>query len=214
MVTTPEPVATKSPRPLLPVGGVVIALAVAVGVWLLPSDMVDPAAGTVRLRPIDGGGGSPETWEPSEAYPWSELTASREELREPDREAPPEITTDDPDDETKPPEPRSTVLRPPWSYEGLITEPRGRVAVIRTQEGQRLIYEGDTIRHTDRRAGGVLWTVQEASPERLVLRSDETEYEYQMLNVGPSQVPGQTSRRERPENTPLPAAPPEEVGRP
>ncbi|MEM1422510.1 MAG: hypothetical protein AAGH64_00755 [Planctomycetota bacterium] len=218
MVTTQESSSSKPLGPLLPLAGLVLALAVALGVWLLPDGMIDPEAKAIVTRPTQNAQQA-ETWDPIEPDTWGVLTANFEALREPDRDPepppPPPPGGDEPTQvQTTPPRGGQSV-RPPWSYEGVIREPRGTVAVIRTERGQRLVYVGDVITHTDPRGrSGVDWTVVEATSERLLLRHEQEEYEFQMLRIGTSEMPGgrnlpQTRNRTA---TPRPAVPPREVG--
>ena len=213
MVTTPVSSSSKPLGPLLPLAGLVLALAVAVGVWMLPDGMVDPASRAIVPRPPQSTA-QVETWDPIQPNNWQVLTANFEALREPDRvvERPePERT-----DETPQVIPQSggRLTRPPWSYEGLIREPRGVVAVIRTERGQRLVYVGDSIGYTDPRTrNAVYWVVEEATADSLALTHEGERHEYQMLRVGTNEMPGRGPSRARNGNTtPRPAVPPQEVG--
>lgn len=214
MVTTPESSSSKPLGPLLPLAGLVLALAVAVGVWMLPDGMVDPASKEIVTRPPQSTA-QVETWEPIQPNNWEVLTANFEALREPDREPPPEEKKEDEPEDIQPlPTSGGRSIRPPWSYEGVIREPRGVVAVIRTERGQRLVYVGDVLTHTDPRGrNAVDWVVTEATPERLVLEHEGERHEFQMLRIGTSEMPGRGAPRSRNGNTtPRPAVPPQEVG--
>ncbi|GAB4553076.1 MAG: hypothetical protein Tsb0013_15510 [Phycisphaerales bacterium] len=214
MVTTPATSTKKTIGGLLPALLVLLALAVAVGVWMLPDRMVNPSPKTVVARPTAGGASDTEVWVTPEPKRWSVLLASIDQLREPDRQQPVPTGGDEPIDETEgtPVTTPERYTRPPWSYEGYITEPRGMVAVIRTTNGQRLVYMGDEIVFSELRGKSVAWVVTEVSPEKLVISHDGTSYEYPLLTASPSMTPDASRRSTRDTRTPQRAVPSREVG--
>lgn len=186
---------------LLPVLGVLLALVVGVGVWLLPEGMVEPKAKKVSIRPAAGGADGP-AWIAPEPHEWTALFASVDQLREPDKLRIDPEPKPDPDGDSF-----ATPIRedlkpsmPPWTYEGFIQEPSGFVAVVRTTLGQRLIYKGDTVVYNEPRGDSVSFVVSEVSAEKLTLTRGIYSYDYQILRVSPSRVPDPSKVNRRNEN--------------
>lgn len=212
--TTAQPSALQR---LLPVIGIVVAVAIALGAWLLPLSWLEPGSRAVPPRPGTDSAVTEIAWIQPEAKPWSELIDQIEPLREPDR-----VPVDDgggngggEGDPLPPPPPDPRVPRPQWSYEGYIEEPGGLVAVVRTNEGQRLIFVGDTITHSPPGFDAVEYTVVEVTPELVRIKHDINEFSYQILRTVPSRMPDTGARRggrnEHTPATPLPGVSPSEL---
>ena len=201
---------------------VVLALAIGAGAWLVPSAVFEPEVGPVVTRPIPGEeAGDGGAWRNPEPKEWTELIEHVEEIREPDRVV---ADNDRPDAESEqesdtPPAEvvrRPTVQRPPWGYEGFIMEPGGRVAVVRTNSGQRLVYEGETILLGGARGESLTYVVSEVGPRVLVLTSGEDRFEYELQETTARMTPNDPRRRagvmgDEPIE-PSPAAPPVREG--
>jgi len=183
MVTTQTTTRTSALARTAPALCVVVALAIGAGAWMLPRDWFEPDVANLPERAdLNAGAGADADWETPEAHAWTELIAHVERIREPDR-----VVNDDPppaedESENDAPEPERapTVQRPPWGYEGYIIEPGGRVAVVRTNRGQRLVYEGETIILAGVGGEQTPYVVDEVGPTLLVLTSGDDRFEYEL----------------------------------
>lgn len=210
MVTAPANPSTSALRRALPVVGVLIALGVAVGAWLLPRSAVEPVSRAVTLRGDNGAGTNEIDWIIPQPEEWTALAVGFDTLREPDRE---EVVVIPPGGDDGPETPifvtPARVLRPTWSYEGFIGEPNRRVAVIRTRSGQRLVYEGDTIVNPDDPSGSVTFVVEDVTPESMTLVWEDNRFDYSILDVTPRSAPsGLGGGSGGPRTDPAPAIPP------
>ncbi len=138
-------------RFLVPLG-TLLALGVAVGVWMVPSSVLDPRPPEVPApdMPVPNRP-APETQRVPERSTWMETADELDSLREPDPETdepdepePEPIDDGEPDDETAPPP-----IRLSWTYDGMVEQPRGAAALITMGATQRFLFEGQTLGSDD-----------------------------------------------------------------
>jgi hypothetical protein len=199
MVTAQSTAQPSAIQRLLPLVGIVVAIAIALGAWLLPLSWLEPESNAVPPRPTSGVALTEVGWEPIEPNAWTELIEpieARVEQQEPARieEDPPE-PTDTTEQTTPGPEMRRP--RPQWNYEGFIREPGGLVAVLRTDEGQRLFFRGDTVVHYPPGFPAVEYVVTEVTPELVRIAWDTNEFTYAIMRTAPSRTPDANSARGR-----------------
>ena len=164
-------------RYLVPVG-VVLALAVAVGVWLVPSSVLDPKAPSVGETRAQVPPTPPEI--KSQSVParraWMGAGDLLESLRERDQGVAEQ--TPPPEDNGTGPDPRPPIPTPTtrvnWEYEGLVAQPFGVAALVRINGLQRFIFEGDTLDFEDDPSlpHGTTAVLTEVNRDRIVVRID------------------------------------------
>jgi hypothetical protein len=195
---------TSASRYLVPLG-TLVALAVAIGVWLVPSSVLDPSppdVGEVRAAIPD----APvvEHQEVPDAKAWMDVAQELESLREPDevKEPPKEEGGDRPprkEDGTggdKPPPPRYTVN---WEYEGCVEQPDRIAALIRVAGIQRFVFEGEPV-NDNSLPPGTTAVISEVTPDHIVVSIDGGEQTIERTNDAPP-VRAPTTPRRSPNRT-------------
>lgn len=201
------PIDRTASRFLVPLGAL-IALGVAVGVWLVPSSVLDPKPPEVdEIRtqvpepPL-----APRQTTPEQSA-WLQVAEKLDGLREPDPvEEEPEPTTgpggDDPtgagDDD--PPPPTTPRLRLNWEYEGMVTQPGKVAALIQINSAQRFVFEGDELERSDDPAipAGTTVVLHKVERDRIILRIDGDEQEIERIDLNPpTRAPGERSPARR-----------------
>lgn len=190
-------------RFLVPLGALA-ALAVAIGVWLVPSSVLDPKP--PDLGPIDQV--IPDIPEikgqkiPDEQA-WMTVAQDLDALREPEeiKEPEPEQIEDstgegeDPDDEKPAPRPSVTVA---WEYEGYVEQPDRAAALIRVMGTQRFVFEGDEV--TDNALPpGVTATIAEITPDHIVVEINGGEQTIERATSDGSGATGGPTQRRPPQ---------------
>ena len=166
---------TSASRYLVPLGALA-ALAVAIGVWLVPSSVLDPNPPDVgEVRTTIPEPPKIERQKLPERKEWFALGGGLESLREPDAtrvaEDPVPTPTGDPGDETRPAPkvtPRVTVA---WEYEGFVEQPDRTAALIRVMGMQRFVFVGDLVTDSSL-PPGITAFVSEVTPDHIVVTID------------------------------------------
>lgn len=194
-------------RFLVPIGAL-LALGVAVGVWVVPSSVLDPKPPDVG----EGGGEVPPAPEaPRQTAPgekrWMEAAAELESLREP---GPKEDKPDKPsktDDQTKNGDGETTTPPPPtppfqldWHYEGMVEQPSGAAALIRIGAVQRFVFEGAELTREDDPTIPVQATaiLEKVERDQITVRIDDATQVIERTDVAaPARAPGRSPPRPR-----------------
>lgn len=198
--------ASSASRFLVPLGAVA-ALAVAVGVWLVPSSAFDPKPPSdlvvrqeVPPPPKVDRQGVPER------DAWLSVAQNLESLREPDPEEeepepPPDGTGPDAEDATTPTvAPRITVS---WEYEGYVDHEGRRAALIRVLGVQRFVFPGDPVSDTTL-PPGITATIGQITPDHIVVEIDGGEQIIERSTDGPPVRAPATPQRTTPRGAPRP----------
>ncbi len=173
----------------LPLLGVVLAIAVGVGAWLIPIGLLEPRAASPRTPRQ-----SPQTetvsWDAPEPGDWMSLLAHIDPIRQPDpppRNRDPEPTTEQQSETPQPVVPR--VDQPDWRYEGFIEEPSRRVALVRVGAAQRFVYEGERVQDVRPRSPEEGFLIERIAPDELVISYGETRFTYPIMQITPTAIP-------------------------
>ncbi len=164
--------------------GVCAALAVAVGVWLIPSGVLDPRpAAPPASKPMPGV--KPPTIEPPAVVEvdWTTLIQKLGTVREPITDV---ADTENPGGDhgiANPPPPVPTGLSLNWQYEGYVAEGDRLIALVRIQSIQRFVFLDQEIVDPSIPGYGRA-TVMKIEPERLVVNVGGAEVEVKRTSQG------------------------------
>lgn len=196
---------TSASRILVPLGALA-ALAVAIGVWLVPSSVLDPNPPDVGK--IDAAIPEPPVVEHQQIpdrKQWFEVAQEMESLREPDATKPEEETPKQPPgpngdgNRPTPPPPRVTVA---WEYHGCVVLPGGVAALIGVGGNQRFVFEGDAVEDPTL-PSGINAVVSEVMPDYLVVQIEGGEQRIERSEMAsPVRAPTTPRRRPPTRNTP------------
>lgn len=197
-------------RFLVPIGAL-LALGVAVGVWLVPSSVLDPQPPNVAdiRTPVPPAPRAPMQTLPERSI-WMGAAQKLETRREPDPvedelDTPPVTPGDEPRGEVEgAPRPESPRFRLNWEYEGMVSDPKRNAALIRISNMQRFAFEGETFDRTDDPSipAGSEVVLERVERDRIILRIDGVEQEIERVDLStptraPAPAPGSPTSRRR-----------------
>ena len=160
--------------------GAIAALAVAVGVWLLPAGALDPKPPMPpKPKPIPGQTVKPFAPAEPPVIDWTALAQNLNLLRVPDpvvadTQSSGDLITPDQPDEPPPPPPPSALAS--WQYEGYVREADRYIALVRMSGAQRFVFPDQEITDPSIPGQGVA-TIKSIDPDRLIVVVDGREFE-------------------------------------
>jgi hypothetical protein len=156
------------------------ALAVAVGVWLIPGSALDPAPLPPPARKPMPGQAPPVITAPAPpTVDWTALAQHLEALRTPDAT----IATDEANGELLTPNQPSEPIAPPppmelasWQYEGHVRDGDRLIALVRIAAVQRFVFVDQEIKDPSIPGAGVA-TIKSIDEDRILVVVDGRELE-------------------------------------